>query len=179
MKEKEKGKGHPFVGILHDNEEILWMTVSSTRQFLSWRVIRGLIIIAMLSLFLTSGILSSIGDSARFRDPNRLLEVGCASVLGALLVIAMVVTGVYRVLTYDYNPEYAYGLSNKRVLYRSETYQCTLSLECVPTLSLFGNHTLSFGAVFPMWSGLDDAEHVRNLIEQAQKERRKALSTGD
>jgi hypothetical protein len=64
-----------------------------------------------------------------------------------------------------------YAITSERLFYERGYDLQAESLDNITLINVLSNNTLSFGAVFPMWSGLEDAEHVKGIIEQAQKHR--------
>jgi len=175
---KEKSKAHPFAGHLHDGEEILWMSGPPSTQ---WRDLMALIpirrfYVISIGLAVLAILIALVLSDSLHLIPMMLIATAVA--LGLGLGPGLIETGALMAYNRYTNPPQTeiYALTDQQVLWRRGDTVSTLPLEHVPSLSLFGDRTLSFGAVFPMWSSLEDAQHVKHIIEQARKEHLKGDS---
>jgi len=169
--EKSKGKTHPFAGHLRPAEEVLWL--SSPAQPGAWNqllILGG--IIAVVAVSVGIGVMTD-------NDLNTDDRVKIVAVLGggslALAVLYLLIRGVIKLFTRNRPPERAYAITNERLLYRNKKDVSSIPLEKLPSISLFlgdgTKGTFSFGALFPMWPDVEDAIHIKHLIDDAQKKR--------
>lgn len=178
MSEKEKSKANPFAAFLRPTEDILWLDRPSAhvpKSFFTWTniiYIVGFTVAILLILAFRIGGMKSVKDV--------LSMIGLVLlVLGTRRVISFFRDGPDLSSLPDYNhdalPNTAtYAITSERLLYRYADDIRILPLENLTLVKVLledGKYgSLSFKPSFPQWSGLEDAEHVKSIIEQAQKE---------
>jgi hypothetical protein len=174
MKEKKKGKIILFASFLRPTEELLWqsperVTLRSVMPKFSLSSI-GLLIFVIAAIVIIDRLAR---ESSGFGTFIILI------VLPALIwvsFIAIYVNGWIGQFFKIKFPDARYAITSERLFYqRREDIQAE-ALENIPLIDVLPDNTLSFGAAFPQWSGLEDAEDVKSIIERAQKERSKGQS---
>lgn len=185
MSEKEKGKSHPFAGILRPDEEVLWMTTIPYKFQTFWQFVRsplgiGIILVPLVYIGVTLGRAGT--------------EYGVAFVLGFLvLYMGLMMLGwmVNRLL--KERPVFiaAYAITNQRLLYRDHTITFDFPLEGpglvieistpdttrIPELSI--KWADSQGRVTALWvqEDKDDIYALRALVESVRDKRLKELQS--
>lgn len=177
MKDKEKGKSHPFAGQLNPTEEVLWMSAPTPSQPSTAKqqvLAMGAILLSVVVVLLV-GVVSD--KTPLFEKFAIVLTVSV--IAGVAILVVFGVMWVFRRLTQGGLAERAYAVTNERLLYRNGHNVASIPLEHLPSVSLFLGYdnkgTFSFGALFPMWPDVDDAIRIKHLIDDAQKKRMQRL----
>jgi hypothetical protein len=170
MKEKDKVKSHPFAGHLRTTEEVLWMTSdlhlpeqqTHASRYALWGM--GL----LLGLILIS--------SSRPVNTQLSLLIACGGASMLIILFGLALWLVSR----KWATEEAYAVTNERLLYRRQNKVIAVPLEAVTRIKVYtfqsSTGTLSvFGPYFPGWKHVEEVEHVKEIIEDAQKQRLKDL----
>jgi hypothetical protein len=182
MSEKEKSKANPFAAYLRPTENLLWQSperVKTTESLLPQFNVYTLGVIGLFIMLIV--IIASVAQ-----DAKDMLSSPSAVVSALAIIIGLVGYWVRFSLrgaakgetlgpTYDDHAHYA--ITSERLFYERGYDLQAESLDNITLINVLSNNTLSFGAVFPMWSGLEDAAYVKTMIEQAQKDRLKEQST--
>jgi hypothetical protein len=181
MKEKRKGKFIPFASYLRPTEELLWQSAESVD------ILASLIPKASLSNFISLALFLMVagGCGIMFNSkPDDL--VGVLGVIIAMIGMGLVVirytmrwASSKQMLNIAIPEQARYAITSERLFYERGSDLRAESLDNISAINVLPDNTLSFGAAFPQWSGLEDAEHIKFIIEQAQKERRKEQSTAN
>ena len=168
MKEKRKGKFIPFASYLRPTEELLWQTP----ERVTLRSVMPKLSLSSISLFLFAIAALIIIDRLAKEDASFgafMLLVGVPFI--GLLLIGIYVNGWIGQFFKIKFPDARYAITSERLFYERGSDLRAESLENIPPIDVLPDNTLSFSAVFPQWTGLGDAEQVKLIIEQAQKER--------
>jgi len=181
MKEKRKGKFIPFASYLRPTEELLWQSAEKAD------ILASLIPRLSLSNFVSLALfLMVVGGCGFMIDSKPETGVGVLGAFIAMVGIGLIVvryiirwTASKQMLNIAIPNQARYAITSERLFYERGSDLQAESLDNIPLINVLPNDTLSFGAVFPQWSGLEDAQHVKSIIEQAQKERLKVLSMSD
>jgi hypothetical protein len=175
MKDKEKGKSHPFAGHLNPTEDVLWMSAPSRPSTAKQQVLAmGAILLGVVILLLVGVVSDKTPLAEKFA-----IVVTVSVIAGVAILVVFGVMWVFRRLTRSNQLERAYAVTNERLLYRNKKNVLSIPLEYVPSVSLFlgdgDKGTFSFGALFPMWPDVEDAIRIKHLIDDAQKKRMQRL----
>ena len=175
MKDKKKGKTHPFAGHLNPTEEVLWMSAPSHRSTARQQVLAmGAILLGVVILLLVGVVSDKTPLAEKFA-----IVVTVSVIAGVVILVVFGVIWVFKRLTRGGLPEHAYAITNERLLYRNKKAVSTIPLEQLPSISLFlgdgDKGTFSFGALFPMWPDVEDAIRIKHLIDDVQKKRMQRL----
>ena len=175
---KEKSKANPFAAYLRPTEDLLWQSPEHITTVSSVMPKTNLFTLAVVGFF----ILLIVIILSVLQDSNDLTS-NPSAIFGTLALIVSLVRlwlwfkargtdhGETLGLTYDNHAHYA--ITSERLFYERGYDLQAESLDNITLINVLPNNTLSFGAVFPQWTGLGDAAQVKLIIEQAQKERMK------
>jgi hypothetical protein len=171
MKEKEKGKSHPFAGHLRPTEEVLWIVSQegsspwvalrqSQEALMRWGVVWAFLLI-MFAIFKVMN--APISQTFYFAIS--------VSLLGTMMFLG------WRTFK-DQSRGRAYAITTERLLYRDPQSVSAIPLEEISILNIIseaGQEGLSFGPLFPIWFNIKEAEHVKVLIHDAREKRLKEI----
>jgi hypothetical protein len=176
---KEKSKANPFAAYLKPTEDLLWQSPERLTSVSSILPKTNLFTLAVVGFFiLVVVIILSLADDATdsMSSPSAIVGFLALSIGLVRYWLRFKARGTARGetlgLTYDNHARYA--VTSERLFYERGYDLQAESLDNITLINVLPNNTLSFGAVFPQWTGLGDAEQVKLIIEQAQKERGKA-----
>jgi len=105
-----------------------------------------------------------------------LLHIPAEAVLyTTLIMFILIIVGLYM-MSHFFSPVYA--VTNERLLYLPPF--AAISLEDIRSVEVFkdeeaGYDSIQFGALFPVWSHVENALQVMDVIEEARKKRMKAI----
>jgi hypothetical protein len=167
---KEKGKAHPFASVLRATEYVLWMSTpmdtTTPREILR--------MVAALDIGMAIFILLMIGIRGYFRwyEIQTLPLIALGTLILCLPIACMITFFIVRSRR---TIREAYAVTNERLLYRGEQGIRDIRLEAVTMVSVLPAEgttgTLSFSPLFPMWPGVEEAAHIKQIIEDAKAQR--------
>jgi hypothetical protein len=174
MKEKKKSKFIPFASYLRPTEELLWQSTEDVN------ILASLMPNWSLSNVLTIGLFLMVVGGCGLMASNRAdIVLGVIGTFTGLIGITLIgLRYIYRwiwrkqVFNMAIPDQARYAITSERLFYERGTDLQAETLDNIAGINVLPNNTLSFGAVFPQWSGLKDAEYVKGIIEQARAERR-------
>jgi hypothetical protein len=175
MKEKKKGKFIPFASYLRPTEELLWQTpehLTSSLPTVYFSIPRA----AALLLFAITAI-ALVREY--FRSPLGIWTILVFIGLPFTLIFFLNYLLKGRIFKVTLPDTTRYAITSERLLYERGDNLRAESLDNILLINVLSENTLSFGEAFPRWTALRDAEQIKLIIEQAQRERLKALSMSD
>jgi hypothetical protein len=178
MKEKEKGKHNPFVGVLQDDEEILWLYKSPT----PWEAVEmlksglrvailfffGFLVALCVHLVVQAFVMHSYGF---LYEPQMFLsQFGIVGVFTVLYGVLM----LYALSRLKAIQPQAYAVTNKRLLTSVAEKVTSLHLDDVDMLQMSSSEEghLFFSASLPEWKHLPHPEEPIHIIQQAKRIRK-------
>ena len=173
MKEKKKGKFIPFASYLRPTEELLWQTpehLTSVLPTVSFSIFRAvaLVLYAIGAIALVTG--------RQFEGVSIILMFIVLPFISLFFMHLLLEGRIFKITLPD---KTRYAITSERLFYERGSDLQAESLDNISVIDVLPDNTLSFGAAFPQWTGLEDAEHIKFIIERAQKERLKAASMSD
>jgi hypothetical protein len=174
----EKGKSHPFAGILLPDEEVLWMSSRVSQVALQRRevlyAVFGTVGLFVMTVLLFARRATTTDNAVPFLIHLSYEISPCCSLL------AMIFLPTLWALKQRWPTDYDYAVTNRRLLYRYKDHVQAIRLEKLPpvTVSLTGgtHGTLRFDDVFPGWYDLEDAPQLQRLILDAQQQRMQEIT---
>jgi hypothetical protein len=181
MSEKEKGKANPFAVFLRPTEDLLWIDHPRpyvSKSFSTWT---NIIYIVVFTVGILLALALRIGGIKSVKDVLSIIALVLV-VLGIRRFVSVFSGGMPRLSSLpDYNTDLdlmpttaTYAITSERLLYQSADEVRILPLENLTLVKVLledkKRGALSFSPSFPQWSNLDDAKHVKTIIEQARKE---------
>jgi len=161
MSEKVKSKAHPFADHLRRSEKVLWVMPQeniSIRIYAKGALLR-------LALLLLVPLLYALTVALRVRyEDYYYVILGIMIVLSAFAVIGEAAR--------DRLFPHIYALTNERLLSRHRQQVTTYPLEDIQSISIVKDEqqrdSLSFSPYFLIWSGVNNADQVKHMIEEAR-----------
>jgi hypothetical protein len=179
MKEKEKGKVNPFVGVLRDDEDILWLykrpplTFGGHLKQYALTSVAGLLVVSVLfGLFLFLVMLIN-GSDAPWTAVLAFSVLAASGIVGVLLSPLLVI-GYPFDWWQEQCAQRAYAVTNQRLLTYTNGHFSEVGIETISTLNS-SKETILFGQSFARWRCVEDAADVVQLIHQVRDERLKTL----
>jgi hypothetical protein len=169
MQEKEKSKANPFAAFLRPTEDLLWQTKSTvTTMNTVMPAVKAALMLAMLiTLFIVS---FQIMITKKPDTTQTTIGLALFMLFGVLSYFLRVPSIRSRLWTVDSSQPGFYAVTSERLFFNQADNIRALPLEKISSINVLARDTLSFGPVFPQWTGLEDAQHVKHIIEQARKE---------
>jgi len=180
MTDREKGKVNAFVSVLHEDEEMLWLFVSSpSRSFVRhglYYLNAAMLVVAILALCPTLCLATSLPGARWGTSVLKAFLISAAAITATGLPVIVI---LYLAYWLPRRLPKSYAVTNERLLLAKKGEIISLPLEHLKILTVKRvpdiQDSLVFGDALAEWDGLDDAKTVAHLIVQARKNRLKAL----
>ena len=172
MTDKEKGKFNPFIQMLHQDEEILWLHRPEPLTRLQHLKRYLMVCVAFILPFYLLLYVLPFPMDRWISD----FFLRMSSAIYLIVPILFLMGLVYPISWFLRQREVVsgYAVTNQRILSYSSVRVTARNLEEIDVLQSH-KHTISFGWAFEKWGNVEESDEVVSLIEQARDARLSGL----